>query len=290
MLFIGDSQGQIIEFLQSCAQYFAPKKDVGEDLTDKNPEVMVAALQCWAFLLTSLDDDNIHDLFAPQVLESMMDLLKEEHDNVEARMLAGELLYILLSLEKEFTELDMVDMTKEDSISLFHERGKKTSNKDEAIFFNKCAAKLEGTDTEEVWFLCKTWWTNIPTRLQWKGWRIEVQLHALSKFFFLAETHMDILIAGPDYFMSLLGTSRRDASVARGTALTVTVRKVNKAVHEGASTSTKHHRRQAQEGTDLLSYNRYSGDAYWKDPDKHVCRTERNKESKYAEQNLHEYL
>jgi len=66
LLFYADEQTQIVEFLQSSQQYFVFNKDIAEDIYSKNIEVMDAALQCWAFLLTSLNDDRIHDLFAPQ--------------------------------------------------------------------------------------------------------------------------------------------------------------------------------------------------------------------------------
>jgi len=66
MLFYADVQAQIVEFLQSSQQYFVFNKDIAEDIYSKNMEVMAAALQCWAFLLATISDDHIHDLFTPQ--------------------------------------------------------------------------------------------------------------------------------------------------------------------------------------------------------------------------------
>ena len=90
-----------------------------------------------------------------------MEILTEDHDFTNVRMLAGELLYILLSLEKvvllpqatnylsnpkllqEFKELDMVDLTREKAIQLLHERAQRTKEKEESAMFEGFAAKLE---------------------------------------------------------------------------------------------------------------------------------------------------
>ena len=63
ILFYGNNSQQIIDFLNSCAKYFvrAPEQDL--DFLDKNVQVMNSALQCWSFLLTTLEEEDIHDLF-----------------------------------------------------------------------------------------------------------------------------------------------------------------------------------------------------------------------------------
>ena len=87
-----------------------------------------------------------------------MELLSEDHDNFQTRMLAGELFYILLSLEKvifknttreyqqiikEFMELDMVDMSREKCLELFHECVRRATTKEERALFQNYADKLE---------------------------------------------------------------------------------------------------------------------------------------------------
>jgi len=66
LVFYCGIQDQMIAFLRSCEEYFVFNKEIAEDIESKNSEVMIAALKCWVFLLASLDDELIHDLFSPR--------------------------------------------------------------------------------------------------------------------------------------------------------------------------------------------------------------------------------
>ena len=62
LLAISDISSQTVDFLGACSKYFKRNEEAGEDFSAKDTTLMNGALQCWVFLLSTLDDETIHHL------------------------------------------------------------------------------------------------------------------------------------------------------------------------------------------------------------------------------------
>jgi len=113
-----------------------------------------------------------------------------------------------------------------------------------------------------------------------------VQLHALAKFFFFPD-HLSLLTIENSYLLTLLAAP---APLTRShNKRNVGIRKINKDMHNGSRTSTKHHRKMIKQRPDPLNYDTYGSYGYKRNiMDKE--KLDRRKEGKYAHNNLHEFL
>ena len=121
-----------------------------------------------------------------------------------------------------------------------------------------------------------------------------MQVHALSKFFFMGEYYALLLKAEPAYFMSLLATTTIDNNTAGRRYISPLNRaplvRVNKSLHSGASTATKKHRKEVTERHNPIGHHWYGSNFNYKEPSVTSEKLERRNEGNYAAKNLHEYL
>lgn len=69
ILFVANNQRLILQFLENVSQYFASTdnededEDEREEFVQKHAEVAACSIRIWTFLLSTLDDEDIHQHF-----------------------------------------------------------------------------------------------------------------------------------------------------------------------------------------------------------------------------------